>query len=282
MANITPEPNYIQIEETRFRAPVSEATLTRMGASINFLLSQVPFNVQKIEFLSNTTWVAPQNALFGIVEGVGGGGGGSAGAFEGGFGPAKGGGGGSSGQYSVYFLQIIPGMAYPVTIGAGGAGGPPGSGPLGGQAGQNGGSSSFGSLMFVGGIGGRWHLASNMFYGGGQTIFVRQFRAGSMARGGSAGHAYPPEFKDGEGFREYTGGLGGVKSTSSSGPEGGAGGGAGPWGPGGNGSSSGLPGESGAPNSGAGGGGGRGWALGNTGGGNGGSGRIILWLFTKA
>lgn len=279
MANINPEENYIQIEETRFRAPVSEATLTRMGASINFLLDKIPFNVEKIEFLSSTTWIAPSNALFGIIEGVGGGGGGSASAGGSGFGDPKGGAGGSSGVYFCVQTSINPNLSYPVIIGAGGSGGPVGFGVNQGQPGANGLDSSFGSIVFPGGKGGRWD--GTMFVGGGR-FNNREYNSNSMARGGNGQSPYVERISDGESFKNFSGGLPGVGTLLA--PPG-SGGGAGPFGNGGNGGNNLQPGFSANANSGAGGGGGGASGIlggASLAGGNGGSGRIILWLFTKA
>jgi hypothetical protein len=269
MANITPEPNYIQIEETRFRAPVSEATLTRMGASINFLLDKIPFNVQKIEFLSNTTWVAPQNAIFGIVEGVGGGGGGAGGKI----GDNYAGSGGFSGRYAKRFFMVAPNSSYTIQIGQGGQGGV-------GAAGQQGQNS-----LFVG------PGANFIFWGGGGGKIVLEFAdliyhwgGYENALPGSGGRRYlnvnQPEQNGfaGVNFFEFPGGAGGAKFLSMGG---GGGGGAGPFGPGGNGGNGGFNGQSAAPNSGAGGGGAGSYYTFNTAVGNGGSGRIVLWLFTK-
>jgi hypothetical protein len=326
MANITPEANYIQIEETRFRAPVSEATLTRMGASINFLLDKVPFNVQKIEFLSNTTWTAPQNAIFGIVEGVGGGGGGGCGSTS------SSGGGGSSGFYFERPLSIVPNQNYSVVIGAGGAGS---NSP--GVSGGNGGNSQFGSVIFFGGLGGDSsqsainnpsEYSSAVISGSLNAVFQRMgfgrelisgsilinneifttyafFRrplgggllgsiannyshrkaGGMIAVGGSGGisHSVGSDTENGfpgESFFNFSGGAGGALVSIRGG---GGGGGAGPYGNGGNGGNGNQVGQNAPPNSGAGGGGGGGVQFsGVTPGGSGGSGRVILWLFTKA
>lgn len=41
MADITPSPNTIQQEEVAYKAAVSEATFTRMGASINYIITRI-------------------------------------------------------------------------------------------------------------------------------------------------------------------------------------------------------------------------------------------------
>lgn len=269
MANITPEPNYIQIEETRFRAPISEATLTRMGASINFLLDKIPFNVQKIEFLSSTTWIAPQNAIFAIVEGVGGGGGGAGG--DAGYFVA--GSGGGSGGYAQRFLPVLPNSSYTIQVGQGGVGGTGGNGSP-GQASQITGPGVY--LWWPGGV-----------QGVRATDVPRLSRAGYIiahgGRGGIRSLVFPffsqPGF-GGDAFFEFSGGVAG--DVLDPGAPGG-GGSAGPFGNGGAGGNTNFNGQSAPPNSGAGGGGGSSAQFsGLTVGGNGGSGRIILWLFTKA
>ena len=319
MANINPEENYIQIEETRFRAPVSEATLTRMGASINFLLDKIPFNVQKIEFLSSQTWVAPSNALFGIVEGVGGGGGGAASTSF----PRASGGGGSSGYFTQRPLELLPNISYTVIIGAGGAGGASNS-----QPGSNGLQSQFGSIIFPGGIGGEAgqlkedtvpggklpQLVSHFFQRSGYGIelhyglgpnytFYRRPLGGGLlgtfgnpnqhknagmrlAVGGSGGadnikYSFPYSESGfaGENFFEFSGGAAGLSPGNVAGGGGGA---AGPYGVGASGGNGNANGSSASANTGAGGGGAGANASGVSLGGAGGSGRVVLWLFTKA
>jgi hypothetical protein len=46
MAIITPAPNFIREEEVRYKAAVSEATFTKMGASINYILSRVQDKIE--------------------------------------------------------------------------------------------------------------------------------------------------------------------------------------------------------------------------------------------
>lgn len=41
MAIITPSPNFIREEEVRYKAAISEATFTKIGASVNYILSRV-------------------------------------------------------------------------------------------------------------------------------------------------------------------------------------------------------------------------------------------------
>jgi hypothetical protein len=46
MAIITPAPNFIREEEVRYKAAVSEATFTKMGGSINYILSRISRTVE--------------------------------------------------------------------------------------------------------------------------------------------------------------------------------------------------------------------------------------------
>jgi hypothetical protein len=46
MAIITPAPNFIREEEVRYKAAVSEATFTKMGGSINYILSRIPNKIE--------------------------------------------------------------------------------------------------------------------------------------------------------------------------------------------------------------------------------------------
>lgn len=76
MADIPSEENRIQTQETQFRAAVAESTLTRIGASINFLLDGLAAKKLKtVEFLANGTWQVPADVESVILEGCGGGGG---------------------------------------------------------------------------------------------------------------------------------------------------------------------------------------------------------------
>jgi len=46
MAIITPAPNFIREEEVRYKAAISEATFTKMGASINYILTKVKDKIE--------------------------------------------------------------------------------------------------------------------------------------------------------------------------------------------------------------------------------------------
>jgi len=46
MAIITPAPNFIREEEVRYKAAISEATFTKMGASINYILERVQKSIE--------------------------------------------------------------------------------------------------------------------------------------------------------------------------------------------------------------------------------------------
>lgn len=46
MAIITPSPNFIREEEVRYKAAISEATFTRIGASVNYILNRIKDKIE--------------------------------------------------------------------------------------------------------------------------------------------------------------------------------------------------------------------------------------------
>jgi hypothetical protein len=114
------------------------------GSSVTLLDSQT--------FSSSTTYTVPSGALFAIVEGRGGGGGGGGGARE--AGTPWGGLGGSGAPKRKETIVVTPNESITVVIGAGGLGGlgktVSGTFP---NASAAGGTSRFGQLYFVGGLG---------------------------------------------------------------------------------------------------------------------------------
>lgn len=194
--------------------------------------------VNKQAFTSSGTFNVPKGITRVLVHGWGGGQGGGNAFFSGTNQPGNGGRGAHEGWR---WVDVTPGDAISVTIGAGGDNNA-GSGADGGP----GGDTIFGSLV--------------------------TFKGADIKRGipqGLGGDSAPGE--DGEGNAFYLGGAGATGGTDN-----GGGGGAGPGGNGGNGAFGGSDGGSGAANSGAGGG-----AAGQNGnfGGDGGSGYCeVFWV----
>lgn len=125
MADIPSEENRIQTAETKFRAAVAESTLTRIGASINWLLDQFALLNQKtlksVIFDSTQSYEIPANVYAVKIIGCGGGGGG--GFTVSGGSSGIGGGGGAGAPVHELFLPVVPGQIFNITIGAGGAAG---------------------------------------------------------------------------------------------------------------------------------------------------------------
>lgn len=157
MADIPSEENRIQLQETQFRAAVAESTLTRIGASINFLLDANENKTLKIvEFTSNAVWTVPADVSVVILEGCGGGGGpglirSSNGRFyEGGFGA----------PFIQRIVSVNPNSPANITIGNGGNGIGSGTMPQSGNFVSFGSSgqatifSNAGTTVFPGGLGG--------------------------------------------------------------------------------------------------------------------------------
>jgi hypothetical protein len=121
----------------------------------------VPAGANVQEFLSSGTWTKLAGANFVLVEVWGGGGGGgrpTAGSAN----PAGGGGGGGAYNYEIFLASALN-NAVPVTIGAGGTGA-----SSNGNRGINGGTTSFGNLIFgYGGAGGYGNATGTTMQNGG-------------------------------------------------------------------------------------------------------------------
>lgn len=121
MADIPSEENRIQTQETQFRAAVAESTLTRIGASINWLLDKAGLldakNIKQIQFTTNTAWVVPANV--GWIEILACGGGGAGGPARSGGSNGSGGGGGWGAPTYLFGLPVTPGQVFNFTIGQG-------------------------------------------------------------------------------------------------------------------------------------------------------------------
>lgn len=125
MADITPQQLNIQIEAARFRSPVSESLIQRMGAAINFV-NTIGFHI--VEFTASGTWTVPPHLVGGayFLGCGGGGGGGSAGAAASNASSPVIGSGGAGGCGSIpnlIFKDLIIGDVLTINIGAGGVGG---------------------------------------------------------------------------------------------------------------------------------------------------------------
>lgn len=128
MAIIPPERIEIQAPETRFRRAVSESTLTRIGASINWILEQFDILKQRTPqetLITNSgPWEVPENVRAVWLLACGGGGGGGP-ASPGGANGIGGNGGFGAPIFQVY-LPVTPGEIYNVTLGNGGGVNSPG------------------------------------------------------------------------------------------------------------------------------------------------------------
>lgn len=252
MANITPEQNYIQTGETRFRAAVAESTFTRMGASINWLLDfSINKKLRMKEFLANGSFIVPSDVEFMVIEGCGGG---QGGCFSVGGGPVTALGGKGAGFFKAH-IQVVPAATYNVTIGAGGSA----------LSGISGGNPGGASLINYGGN------DILFFPGGGTNLFADTFGNGHTSANGNGRSIF--------GF--YQGANSSYSNIVANG------GGAGPYGNGGPGLAGqdnfeGAPFNNAAANSGAGGGSARATSGGTpTTAGTGGSGRMRLFYISR-
>lgn len=263
MADIPSSRAKINDIEVSADAPVTEALMNKFGADINDYLDK---ELNYLEILSSTTWTAPDQINWVIIEASGGGGGGG----SGGAGPGGGGFQGGSGGGAPIIrtpVKVTPGNVYTVTIGAGGA------------SDANGSSTTFigadASLTFPGGDRGKtpdydWKGVPS---GTPPIAAIQSFvnTKGGRSVLGSAGGA--------DGYFEATSIVpyqSGEASIYASGTNGGC-----AFGPGGNIGAPATVGGSAAANSGAGGGGG-GAAAFPVLGGAGGSGRLRLYWYGNA
>jgi hypothetical protein len=157
--------NFITSEETEFEAPASEATMQRIGESINFLNNIV--SGFQLYTSGSGTFIVPQGVTRLIVTGSGGGGGGGGGLMRSGPGAVNrvhgGGEGGSGGHSSTEIIQVTPGQSISYIVGSGGGGGAGGLASnwtssaqiVYGSNGGNGGNTTFGALFWRGGKRGR-------------------------------------------------------------------------------------------------------------------------------
>ena len=155
---------------TSFNITVSDGASTSGNTlvTINNLAAQVAFGT-----VGNTNWTVPANVTRVDLLLVGGGGGG---------GGSLGGGGGAGGLIYSNNLAVTPGASIPVTVGAGGAGGPNDS------IGSNGSNSVFGTLTALGGGAGGGRIESGGSAGGGRPgVAGGSGGGGSQRNNGTAG-----------------------------------------------------------------------------------------------
>lgn len=96
-------------------------------------------------FTSSGSWTCPAGITAVFAIGAGAGGGGCGGGSGGGSGAGSGGAGGGGALQQIFYVPVVPGTTYTITIGAGGAGGTAGS------SGFSGAATTFGSLaQFMG------------------------------------------------------------------------------------------------------------------------------------
>lgn len=174
----------------------------------------------RVEITTSCDWVAPtgivNNKVFVLCHGGGGGGGGGDGDGAGG--------GGAGGYVSMQWVTVSPGTAYPVVIGAGGAGS---DYVHFNNAGGAGGTTSFGSLVSAaggggGGAGGTTAGAGGSGgSGGGGGRWANDTTSKTSGRGGNGG--------------TYGGGGGGALNGGGSSSRAGQGGNGGKYGGGGGG-----------------------------------------------
>jgi len=237
-------PGFIQVEETKFQAAVSEYVVQKLGQALNSLKQSL--NFIKVEFTTPgvTSWTVPAGVTTVIVECCGGGGGGL-------WGTTPGSGGAGAAFVKRTLTGLTPGTVISVTIGAAGPGGSNGTN------GGNGGNTIFGSYITAfgapGGLFGLIDVVNNLdpyggAYGGGLIAITPQ---------------------NGFGQNGY---KGGVPNSSFAG-----GGGAGPYGNGGNGAVFGVSPAQNGQGYGAGGGSG---TTGSGTSGSGGSGYLALFYLS--
>ena len=263
--------------------------LTWNGTSGNWEPKPIPSQssgLRKDYFTSNGNWTCPAGVTTVQLIMCGGGGGAASGGVGGtvSTGSANGGGSGGGAVQQYFVVSVTPGNVYPVTIGAGGAGGASRVGTginMSGNDGQDGYSTTFSTLAIAIGGGGSLPNSQPGPNWAGSYVNETQFPSSFKMPGwGCQGANNGPR----KGHQSYTGFSGGTQGSDGSfqrgGGSGGGGGSAGVGGNGGNGSSSGdgSNGQDGGANTGAGGGGGG--ACPNTftsgAGGNGGSGYLYV------
>ncbi len=141
-------------------------------------------NVTSLSTTTSTTWLCPAGVTSVQVEAWGGGGGG---AGSGGSANLYTGGGGAGGNYARNTaVTVVPGTTYTITIGAGGAAGGT-SGTANNVADLNGGTTSFGTLLYAsGGQGGAGGLTAIKAGIGGGNAGILAYTVTSAGNGYSS------------------------------------------------------------------------------------------------
>ena len=230
-------------------------------------------------FNASGSWTCPAGVTRVMLVGAGGGGGGEGAMASPASSAWQGGSGGGGSGAIVHSVTVVPGTAYTVTIGAGGAASVARTDATISSTGGNGGTSVFGTVNFYGGKGGSssiWNSGrgSGIGGGGGYVPYGSGLGFGNIASYLTNGFAGCPS-------GQYTGGTALLTDPTSGGGVGsinvGCGGGAGIFGNGGNAVNY-AAGAAAAANTGAGGAGGMLTAASAaTAGGAGGSGKIIVY-----
>ncbi len=142
-------PGLIQVEETRFKASVSEYLAQKIGRAINYILN-TGFNKQEYTTPGTYNFPVPPAVKFFVMRVVGGGRGGDGG--EGFFVGGNGGKGGEGAQVHDFVLNVEGVASVDVVVGSGGAAGLQGGSGFPATAGSNGGNSTLtiaGKLIFT-------------------------------------------------------------------------------------------------------------------------------------
>jgi len=271
MAELPPQIEKILEEETDFQSPVSEALKQKIGSTINGLI-----DMNSVQQLTGSgTFTVPEGVTTGVfvfAAGGGGGGGGGGVNIE-----DHGAPGGEGSQPTLQFILASSGDEFNFNVGSGGAGGP-GSGSLNDRSivnGDDGQDTTFGPLVFPGGIGGKQDAA------GSSTRFALPFESIVIGKGAGGGPSLIDGL-DGDPGKDSKFGSGGRGGNGDSSNHGGGGGGAG-WQDGGRGGDGDVVNKDGVDGGiSAGGGGGATRLQTNTNapkGGDGGDG--IMWVFFK-
>lgn len=140
------------------------------------------------EYTSSATWTKPAGLKYAYVVCLGAGGGGASGTRSSSF--ASGGLCGQGGEIKeLWFEESVLNDSYEIVIGSGGVGGASYNGLNGVNIGNDGGNSSFGEIICLGGIGGKSAAGA---------ISLKQINSKKVPSGGSGGYFSSGTFNSGE------------------------------------------------------------------------------------